>query len=315
MNKLILRYAQEKHHIVVGVLGHHDVGSDAGKVAGIEPNKVYISNDSDAVKVIIETKPDICILATRSTLADIAPSLRILGIHGINTVTIGEEAFFGWNTSQKLVEELDGLYKSKSATLTGTGFQDIFWGYLPAALVRGTHRVERVEGTARFNVDDYGSALCQAHGVGLSQEQFAEQFTNNKAVGPSYVWNSNEWLVSCLGWTLKNTRQVLLPTLADKEIYSKSLKSNIPAHHATGLKAIVTSETVDGIIIETTMICEVYHGGLKDLCTWVVKGEPETELVISIPHTVESTCASAVNRLHQVYAAAPGYVTSDKLGL
>ena len=35
MNKLVLKYALERNLDVVGVVGHHNIGEDAGLVAGI----------------------------------------------------------------------------------------------------------------------------------------------------------------------------------------------------------------------------------------------------------------------------------------
>lgn len=100
------------------------------------------------------------------------------------------------------------------------------------------HKVERVEGLLRFNCDEYGATVCNAHGLGLSKEEFAKQFTDNPNCPPCFVWNSNEWLCSCLGWKVKSTKQVLVPTLAEKDTYSVALKSVIPAGHAIAQKSI-----------------------------------------------------------------------------
>ncbi len=47
-------------------------------------------------------------------------------------------------------------------------------------------------------------ALCEAHGVGLSEEEFKSKFTAETAV-PAYVWNSNEGLAARLGWKIIKT--------------------------------------------------------------------------------------------------------------
>lgn len=312
MNKVVIKYAQEKGHTIVGVIGHHDIGKDAGEVAEIGAINVKISDEKDAVEVITKTKPRACILATRSTMADLAPTLRTLGSLGVNTITIGEEAFYAWNTSPKLSEEIDTLFKANNATFSGTGYQDVFWGYLATVVVGCTHKATKLECFTQYNVDDYGRALCEAHGVGLSKEEFAKNISENAT--PAYVWNSNEWICSALGWKIKKTSQVLLPTTADKEINSKSYGKTIPAGTATGMKAIVTTETEQGVTIETTMIGQVYYDDLEDVCSWTISGTPSTSIVSKKPDTVGITCASAVNRLKQLVESAPGYVTTDKFG-
>jgi 4-hydroxy-tetrahydrodipicolinate reductase len=42
-------------------------------------------------------------------------------------------------------------------------------------------------------------------------------------------------------------------------------------------------------------------------------GEPDTQIVINRPATVELTCASVVNRLPDVINAQSGYTTTDRM--
>ena len=44
MNKIIITYLLEKGYKVVAVFGHHDVGKDAGEVAGIPSIGVPITH-------------------------------------------------------------------------------------------------------------------------------------------------------------------------------------------------------------------------------------------------------------------------------
>lgn len=75
-----------------------------------------------------------------------------------------------------------------------------------------------------FNVDDYGKALCEAHGIGLTADAFKEAFASNE---PSYVFNSNAWLLSKLGWKMKTNFQELLPVFAEYETPCKSFGKDI----------------------------------------------------------------------------------------
>ncbi len=53
--------------------------------------------------------------------------------------------------------------------------------------------------------------------------------------------------------------------------------------------------------------------GEIDQNVWTIYGEPDTEVIINRPATVELTCATIVNRIPDLIAAAPGFITSEKM--
>ena len=88
----------------------------------------------------------------------------------------------------------------------------------------------------------------------------------------------------------------------------------VKAGDATGMSAVVTTETNEGITIESECIGKVYSENDFDKNEWTVIGEPETTLVINRPATVELTCATVVNRIPDVINAKPGYVPTEQMG-
>ena len=270
MNKIILGYLVDKKYQVVAVIGHHDVGKDAGEVAGLAALGVQITNSDDAEAVLQQTRPDVAILATKSFLKDIAEPVKLLGKNRVNVITISEEAFYSWNTEPQLTSEIDAIFRDNGVSFTGTGYQDAYWLYLASVLVGVSLKVDKLVCHTQFNVDDYGVALCEAHGVGLTGEEFAAKFTPESAV-PAYVWNSNEALAVRLGLRVVKTTQVYEPLFAPKDIQAKSY-GTIAAGKVNGLKAVVRTlaEGKEGnqVEIETHQIGQSYYDDLEDYCRW-----------------------------------------------
>ena len=83
---------------------------------------------------------------------------------------------------------------------------------------------------------------------------------------------------------------------------------------ATGMSAVVTTETKEGITLETECIGKVYNKDEFDRNIWTVCADKDTTMVIDKPNTVELTCASIVNRIPDVIKAEPGFVPTSRMG-
>ncbi len=67
------------------------------------------------------------------------------------------------------------------------------------------------------------------------------------------------------------------------------------------------------IMVETQCIGKVYEEGEGDQCRFLIHGEPDIRFSVDHPDTVAHTCATIVNRIPDVIAAPPGFITMDKL--
>ena len=131
---------------------------------------------------------------------------------------------------------------------------------------------------------------------------------------PSYMWNVNGWLCSKLGLTVTSQTQKCVPQTYKEDIFSSTLNMTIKAGDSTGMSAVVTTTTKEGIVIESECIGKVYAPDEYDKNVWTVEGEPTTTITVEKPDTVELTCASVVNRIPDVIAAKPGYVPTEQFG-
>lgn len=325
-----MRYVLEKGGEVVGAIDVNPniIGKDIGKIIGQEELGIKVTSLENAEEMLKSTKPDVCIVETMSLLEDVRDALMLCARLGINAITTCEEAFYPWNSNPKLTQEIDEMAKQTGCTITGSGYQDIYWGQLITSIAGSTQKITKIKGSSSYNVEDYGIALAKAHGSGLTLEEFDKQVASVDKISdeerqkiiesgkylPSYMWNVNGWLCSKLGLTVKSQTQVTIPTTYKEDIYSSTLGTTVKAGEATGMSAVVTTQTEEGIIIESECIGKVYSPEEYDKNEWTIYGEPNTTITVAKPSTVELTCGSVVNRIPDVINAKPGYITSEKLG-
>ena len=329
MSKYTMRYVYEKGAEIVGAFDINPdvIGKDIGFIIESENKGIIIDDCNNVEESLKQLKPDICIITTMSLMKDIKDILLICARLGINAITTCEEALYPWNSTYTTTSEIDKIAKENNCTICGSGYQDVFWGNLITVLGGATHKITKIKGSSSYNVEDYGIALARAHGAGLTLEEFNEQVASadniseeerkdlieKEEFAPSYMWNVNGWLCSKLGLNIVSQTQKCIPHTYDKDLTSSTLDMTIKAGMATGMSAVVTTNTKEGIILETECIGKVYSPEEYDKNEWTIYGEPDTTVVISRPNTVELTCATIVNRIPDVINAQPGYITTEKM--
>lgn len=330
MSVYTMRYVYENGGEIVGAIDVNPnvIGKDIGEIMNDGTKGIKVDSVENAENVLKNTKPDICIITTMSLISDVKDALLLCARLGINAITTCEEAFFPSNSNPQITKQIDELAKQNNCTITGSGYQDIYWGELISAISGSTHKITKIKGSSSYNVEEYGLALAQAHGAGLSPAEFEKQIAivdniskeerqnliNQGEFLPSYMWNVNGWLCSKLGLTVESQVQKCVMQTYSEDIFSTTLNMTVKAGDATGMSAVVTTNTKEGIIIESECIGKVYSKDDYDKNIWTVEGEPTTTLVIEKPNTVELTCATIVNRIPDVINANSGYITTDKMG-
>ena len=330
MSKYTMRYAMEKGYEIVGAVDINPnlIGKDISEIIGCEETGVKITAIDQAEELMKNVKPDACIITTMSLIKDLENVLMLCSKLGINAITTCEEAFYPMASNPGLTQKIDSLAKQNNCTITGSGYQDVFWGNLIYTLAGATHKITKIKGSSSYNVEDYGIALAQVHGAGMTLDEFDEKVAAADKISteerqkiiesgdytPSYMWNVVPWLADKFGFTITSMTQKCVPIVAKEDIHSNTLNMDIKVVMATGMSAVVTAQTAEGVEIEAECIGKVYEPTEVDKNDWTIFGEPDTRVVITEPKTVELTCASIVNRIPDLIKAPAGYVPTSKMG-
>lgn len=324
MSKYIMRYIYEKNGEVVGAVDINPslIGKDISEVMESDSKNVIIEDVKKLDTLLKSVKPDVAIVTTMSILNDVSEVIRTCVKNGVNVLTTCEEAFYAKNSNPLLFQELDALAKAFHCTITGCGYQDIFWGNMITNICASTNRITKIKGMSSYNVEDYGIALAEAHGAGLTQEEFEktiasinlmsdeerEKLIEKKEFYPSYMWNVVGWLADKLDLNIVSMKQECIPVITDQELSSDTLGITLSSGMVRGMRAIVTGMTSENIILEVECIGKVYTEEEEDMNVWTVFGEPTTKVVNESPNTVELTCADTVNRIPQIMKAPSGFI-------
>ena len=274
MSKYTMRYAMEKGYEIVGAVDINPnlIGKDISEIIGCEETGVKITAIDQAEELMRNVKPDACIITTMSLIKDLENVLMLCSKLGINAITTCEEAFYPMASNPGLTQKIDSLAKQNNCTITGSGYQDVFWGNLIYTLAGATHKITKIKGSSSYNVEDYGIALAQVHGAGMTLDEFDEKVAAADKISteerqkiiesgdytPSYMWNVVPWLADKFGFTITSMTQKCVPIVAREDIHSNTLNMDIKVGMATGMSAVVTAQTAEGVEIEAECIGKVY---------------------------------------------------------
>lgn len=329
MSKYSMRYVYEKGAEIVGAfdISEHVIGKDIGTLMETEEKGVKVQNLADLAEFLKENRADIAIVTTRSLIEELRDVVLTLVNGKVNVVTTCEEAFFAENSNKLVFDEIDRAAKENGVTVTGGGYQDIFWGNLISTLAGSVHNITKIKGSSSYNVEDYGIALAEVHGAGLTLAEFDEKIAkpselSNEEIkkqvaegtfAPSYMWNVVGWLADKLGYHITEMSQKCVPQTNVKDIHSTTLGMDVKGGDATGMSAVVTAKTAEGVEIEAECIGKVYDETEFDKNVWSVIGEPDTTVSVERPDTVRLTCADIVNRIPDIINAEPGFVPTSQM--
>ena len=261
MNSVATRMMIEKGVDIVGALARspEKVGKDLGDVAGLGyQTGVIVEDDPD--RVLSTREADIAVIAVASYMSDMYEHLRRCAEHGVNAVTISEEALYPWNTAPMQTAELDKLARQNGVTITGTGHQDTYWVNLVSLVLGTSHRIETVTGRASWNVDDYGPEVAKDQRVDTTVEDF-DRWLAEADRPPSFGRNTLGALVDDLGVTAAEVTSTTRPEVTDQPVTSSALGLTVEPGRVVGFTDVDIVRTHEGMTLTFEMTGRLYQAG------------------------------------------------------
>ncbi|MBA7675627.1 2,4-diaminopentanoate dehydrogenase [subsurface metagenome] len=287
------------------------VGRDLGEVAGLNKKLgVSISDEVDAV--LSQTKPDVVLLTTSSSLKAVYPQLEKCIRASANVVSTCEELCYPYRKEPQLSAEIDKLAKANSVTVLGTGINPGFlmdsW---PLFMTGVCQEVEAIRAVRVQDASSRRGPFQKKIGAGCTFDEFMERVAAGtlRHVG---LTESIAMIASGLGWKLDDITETIEPVIAKAQVKTNFV--TVEPGQVAGVKQVGRGiRAGDNLII---LEFEASVGAPESYDAVHITGTPNMEVIIKGgTHGDIATSAIVVNSARRVIDAPPGLVTTKDLSV
>jgi hypothetical protein len=287
------------------------VGHDLGEIAGVErPMRVKV--DPDAAKAIKQSKPDVVVLCTSSSVKSVMPQIVDVLKAKVALVTTTEELSYPVKRNAAMAKRVDAMARRAKVAVLSTGVNPGFaMDALPIALTAVCERVESVTVTRVQDARTRRLSFQQKIGAGLTPQQFDREVARG-AVRHVGLAESIAMIADALGWQLDRVTDELSPKIAEAAVSSEFLA--VDPGDVSGLVQEGVAYRHGTAVI--TLHMEAYLGAPESYDSTVIEGSPR--LTLKIPGGVPGDIATAaiiINSIPKVLAAPPGLQTMRSMPL
>ena len=285
------------------------VGRDVGEIAGLaRPLRIRVN--PDARQAIKQTKPDVVVLCTSSSVQAVMPQIEGVLKAKVAIVTTTEELSYPVRRNASLAKRIDAMARKAKVAVLSTGVNPGFvMDALPIMLTVACERIDSVKVVRIQDARTRRLPFQQKIGAGLSREQFQREVERGwiRHVG---LAESISMIADALGWRLDRITDDVEPRIADAVVASDFLAVD-PGYVSGIIQDGVGYRHGTPVI---TMHMEAYLGAPESYDMVRIEGVPP--LTLRIPGGVPGDIATAsivVNSIPKVLSARPGLQTMKDL--
>lgn len=281
------------------------VGLDVGGIVGSStPMRVRVT--AGARKTIADTRPDIVVLCTASSMRAVMPQIEDVLALKVPIVTTTEELSCPVLRNASRAKRIDALAKRAKVAVLATGVNPGFvMDTLPITLTAACARVDSVAVSRVQDARTRREPFQRKIGAGLSRAQFQREVARG-AIRHVGLAESISMIARALGWRLDRITDQVAPRIAETPISSEFLAVD---------PGCVSGIVQDGVGYRRgapaiTMHMEAYLGAPESYDEVRIEGVPPLRLRIpgGVPGDI-ATASIVVNSIPRVLAARPGLRT------
>jgi 4-hydroxy-tetrahydrodipicolinate reductase len=307
----LVRIAAQKPSIkFIGAIDLVNLGKDLGELAKLDRKLgVTISNDAD--RILRETKPDLVLHTTGSSLKAIYPQLETIVTSGVKKiVSTCEELAYPYAKQPTLAESIDRLARNNNATILATGVNPGFlmdtW---PLVMTGVCEEIKQIKAVRIQDASYRRLPFQQKIGAGRTVQEFQE-LVQTGALRHVGLPESIAMIAGGLSWNLSEITEKIEPVIAEKEVRNQLL--TVPAGRVAGVRQIGYGWSNGEAVI--TLDFQAYVGARDCYDAVYITGTPSMEVVIKGGVNGDiATVAMVVNSIPRVLDARAGLLTMRDL--
>ena len=285
-------------------------GLDVGRAIGLERD-LGAQVGTDLAAVIRESRPQVAIQATCSSVSDAMDEIDLLLRHGVSVISIAEQMAYPALSSPALAERIHRAALEHGVAVVGTGVNPGF--VLDLLVIVLTAVCADIRSISASRVNDlaaYGPTVLASQGVGLSPEAFAEGLAEGRVVGHIGFPESIHLVAAALGWDIERIeekRQAIIAAVRRETPFVTVEPGQVAGCLHT---AVAYRRGLPVITLSHPQQVQPQREGTETGDSITITGTPDLRLAghPEIPGG-EATCALAVNMIPRILNAAPGLHT------
>lgn len=287
-------------------------GKKLGTLFGDEESSNIII-ESDLNKILSKEKLDVVIIATSSSLENVAYLIKQTVESGSNVISICEELSYPFQYYPKLSEELNALAKSNEVTIVGTGINP---GYLmdllPIVITAPCQKVKSIKVTRMMNSAKRRTPFQLKIGTGLRPDEFRQKIDNKEITGHVGLTQSIQMICDALGFEYDEIKEFPPNEVITEEDFTTSYGEKVSKGCVCGLQSKAVAKKNEKEIVLLDFVA--YAGEHEEYDSIEIEGTPNIhQKIIGGVHGDLGTSAMVVNLIPIVKKARSGLLTMKDL--